>query len=162
MKLTIDTGHNCSSLPTSVSGKMQPAGCAGAVWSNGKGSSRYCTNSTKDGRWAWCVCARTHARIRCRHQRVYVCRWAACCSWDSQSSTCKANDKPPATVAPRMRVLLGPGVLGSANAAQAIAQRLKPRYHISPKYDGLIALLTQNSATHFSFQTALRKMLGYN
>lgn len=65
--------YNCSKPPQSMNGPSHPAGCLGAVWSNGVPSRKYCAGN--DGKHQW---------------------WSACCKWDVDQ--CRPKEEVPATV----------------------------------------------------------------
>jgi hypothetical protein len=70
--------YDCSILPPSMNGVSHPAGCSGAVWSNGAPSRNYCEGGFNG----------THA--------LYPW-WSACCKWEGEICTEKEGT---ATVAP--------------------------------------------------------------
>lgn len=63
--------YDCNDLPGPTNSGGQ-RGCPGAIWSSGAGSKSYCQNT--DGRFPW---------------------YAACCAWDSSTSTCKPEEAAP-------------------------------------------------------------------
>jgi len=60
--------HDCSILPESMNGVAHPAGCSGAVWSNGSPARSYCEGVKPDHSW-----------------------WFACCKWEDDACTEKAG-----------------------------------------------------------------------
>ena len=60
---------DCSSLPKSMNGDDHPRGCPGAVWSDGRPSSGYCSGGNND-KYPW---------------------WATCCKFDTKQNKCVPN-----------------------------------------------------------------------
>lgn len=53
LQLNPDGSQNCQFAFPSVNGSKHPTGCAGAVWSGGNVSWRYCTGIDNDGNQAY-------------------------------------------------------------------------------------------------------------